>query len=69
MKRVLFDMSTLTRRQRWKIKWQVRRMGGKAMHSDLTPPSTAVIFDPEALERRLRSDLVQPWRLGITEDE
>ena len=62
MKRVAFDMSGLTRWQRWKIRWQVRRMGARVLHTSLTQEGTAYIFDLEESEKQLRQDLMKPRR-------
>ena len=62
MKRVAIDTRYLTRRQRWRIRWQIRRMGAKLLHTPHVPRGTAVIFDPEEAEERLRRDLAKPRR-------
>ena len=59
MKRVVFDTSELSRRQRMKVRWQVRRMGGRVLHSRYVPKGTALIFDPEEQQERLRQDLMK----------
>ena len=68
MRRVAFDTSGLSRWQRITVKWQVRRMGGRVIHTPYVPKGTAYIFDPEEQQKRLRQDLMKPWKLGITED-
>ncbi len=58
MRHVVFDMGGLSRWQRWKIRWEVRRMGARAVHSPYVLERTAVVFDPEEAEERLRRDLM-----------
>ncbi len=58
MKHIAFDMSGLSRWQRWKIRWEVRRMGARAIHSPYVLERTAVVFDPEEAEAKLRRDLL-----------
>ncbi len=58
MRHVVFDMGGLSRWQRWKIRWEVRRMGARAIHSPHVLERTAVVFDPEEAEERLRRDLM-----------
>lgn len=58
MKRVAVDMSGWSRWQRWKIRWLVRRMGARILHTLHAPEGTALIFDPEEAQAKLRRDLL-----------
>ncbi len=69
MRRVVFDMTGLSRWRRITVRWQVQQMGGRILHSPLVPRGVAYIFDPEKQEERLRQDLMKPRFLGVTEDE
>ena len=69
MKRVAFDMTDLSRWRRMRVRWQIRQMGGRILHSPLVPTGVAYIFDPEKQEQRLREDLMKPHVFGVTEDE
>ena len=67
MKRIVFDMTGVSRWRRMTVRWQVRQMGGRIIHSPLVPTGIAYIFDPEEQEERLRQDLMKPRSLGVTE--
>ena len=69
MRRIAFNTSGLSHWQRLKVRWQIRRMGARVLHTPLAPKGTAYIFDPEEQEERLRQDMMKPRRFGVTEDE